>query len=191
MRMRLCAMAALWLALSASSAGAVSFLWTLEDVTFDNGDTATGQFTYDPSVGVNGTYTDASIIVHLVCSTRCDIGFGNPAAAVAPNEVDFSRNGKALSLLLHLAFQSQLIPTGPRIPTSIAILDSSFVDVTLPGTVFESSVTRGSVNMTAPLPPAFALMLTGLASILLPLRRRRNHLMAPMGQVAYGLRKKS
>src|SRR5262249_20427979 len=150
--------------------------WTFSGVTFDDGGTASGSFTYDALhniyTGISVTTTAGTLLTgasYTSLSPCC--GFSNTGLALGPNVADFTNTH-----LLFLLFSSPLTKAGGTIPLSFGVGDTSCesaqdfcLDSTWSGCPMRF-VTGGELvrvpSTAVPEPSARSLLIAGLPVLL-------------------------
>jgi hypothetical protein len=160
----------------APDARAVSVLWTLEDVAFDDGGTAAGTFAYDADL-------DAFSTIAITTTAGSSAGGGTVNALLAGDPLSAAlvpRQGDLTgATLLQLLFQAPLTNAGGV----VALVDPFFA----PNSSSEGSCSNAScssakfarfmvsgnvVGMPVPVPAAGGLLTAGLAVLGARVRRR-------------------
>jgi len=164
---RLLATAALAGTLVAGPAMAGPLTWTLSNVTFDDGGTASGSFTYDADLDALTNWTITTTPGSTLGGTTYDPS--GPAFTVGNAVFYFGANG-IFDPYLRLSTASGLTDAGG----TVALLAGSSWECTNCGTF--RLVTGGSLSASAagvPEPAAWAMMVVGFGAIGFAARRRQ------------------
>jgi hypothetical protein len=106
-----------WLGTAFVPTYAQPVLWTLDNVAFEDGSTATGSFEYDPSVGTFGTYSNINVTVTLpggstilYDATRPNANLNTQAAFVPEGGVNTGQRHLTLRFLTPLTAGGGTVP---------------------------------------------------------------------------------
>jgi hypothetical protein len=106
-----------WLGTAFVPTYAQPVLWTLDNVAFEDGSTATGSFEYDPSVGTFGTYSNITVTVTLpggstilYDATRPNANLNTQAAFVPEGGVNTGQRHLTLRFLTPLTAGGGTVP---------------------------------------------------------------------------------
>jgi len=180
---------ALFVATSATQASLVT--WELRDVTFDDGGTANGFFTLDPTISFTRSFdfnvetTRGTTFpgLHYTNSNAGTSGFvGQDSCGDTPCSILTLSYPKtsAITTVLELFFNGALPPTGDStgIRTDSAAKSAEF-GLNSDGSIFMRSVTQGSViGFLVPEPPAFIFVALGAVATFLLKGRKGLHAIA-------------
>lgn len=176
-------LAGTFLMLMEGTVHAAPILWTLQNVTFDDGGTATGSFVYDADLG-NAPAALSSINI----TTTSGSAYGGTSYSTAfftslPNWLAVANAPVNATHGLQLEFVSPLTNAGGTIAIAAVYAGNQNQEFTLPGGVNIRAITSGSVISAVPVPGA-VWMLGGALGVLGFVRRRQDSRIAPNSAAA-------
>ena len=171
---RLTALAATMFLLFTPSGHAASILWTLTDIVFDDGGTATGSFIYDADTNMFSSVSVTTSGGSIDPGNYSDVLFGDATNAGLVGQLLADYTGDRL---LQLIFQTPLTNAG-------GIVDLTFINPAFSsfeftcgdsgcfaGTIERTMVTGGLIG--TPVPATAPLMVSGIGVWLAWMRRER------------------
>ena len=181
---RALAAATLVLLMSASAASAVPIIWTLQNVSFNDGGTASGSFVFDADTttysNIMITTTNGSIRPGASYGGPVASGTSNFALVTTPDNSLPDLTGRPMLVLLFTAPLTNaggLIDIQPDPPITIPSFESICINALCTGgnsLTFRVTIAGGQITSASiPEPTTVALLVTGLLGLALIGRRRR------------------
>ncbi len=164
----------------AASANAADISWTLSNVVFDDGGTASGTFTTDSATGALTSYNIVTTVGNAFAgfAYNTSTSYKQGDNTWGPNSFWLRANDNSRYITLAFAHPLTGGPSDALMPGQLGGAAVGSWECTTCGSSGFRNVARGEAVSAAPEPAAWALMMTGIGGMGAALRTRRRKAVA-------------